>query len=247
MSNLHGERVIKIKSIQVESPPQVSTTNDSLLIEKKHLLASIKDSEEKLQSIQKEQERLLQETTSRINEAKENWKNERNELMEAAKEEGYQAGFELGKQESLTQYQQLIEQANTITDAARKDYHAAVERSDQTILDLAIYISERILNQEIKAEPSAYIGLLQDAIKEIKDKSIISIYVPPNSYEFVLQQKSELSRIVEDDTKLSIYANDELPEDGCIIEHPFGQIDASIDTQLSQIRQALSEIMAGNE
>ncbi|MFB4475339.1 flagellar assembly protein FliH, partial [Oceanobacillus caeni] len=58
--------------------------------------------------------------------------------------------------------------------------------------------------------------------------------------------KQELTQLLENNLKLSIYVKEELDVNACIVEHPFGQIDASIDTQLSQIKQILQDVVQEN-
>ena len=84
-------------------------------------------------------------------------------------------------------------------------------------------------------------------IKEIKDQSVVSIYLHPANYEIVLEQKAELKKMLETDTKLSLYINDELAENSCVIKHPFGEIDASVDTQLEAIRNVLKDLTMEQE
>src|SRR5699024_4681247 len=100
--------------------------------------------------------------------------------------------------------------------------------------------------QKIDYDPNVMVSIVAAAIKEIKEQSIISIYVHPNHYQVMLQQKKELENVVDGDSKMAIYIDHELTEQGCRIEHPFGQVDASVETQLSQIHDILQSIVMEN-
>lgn len=56
-----------------------------------------------------------------------------------------------------------------------------------------------------------------------------------------MNQKEELEQIVRNDDVISIYTDRNLQEHSCIVKHPYGQIDVSIDTQLQQLKIALEE------
>ena len=56
-------------------------------------------------------------------------------------------------------------------------------------------------------------------------------------YQYLLSQKEELITIFSHETNLFIYPNEDLPEDGCVIESESGRLDASIDTQLLEIKR----------
>lgn len=129
-----------------------------------------------------------------------------------------------------------------IIDSAKKDYHETLEKSEETIVELAIHISGKIIKQRFSDDRSTIIPIVKDAIKQIEDQSEIRIFLHPTQYENVMNQKNELLTIVGDETKLSILVKDELKEGACIVEHPFGRIDASVDIQLEQIRRILQDI-----
>lgn len=206
----------------------------------------IKDYQNEILKLEKRRKQLLIETENEIVKEKELWEKQKEKLIKKAHDKGYQDGLSIGKQEGLRQYNDLINQANEIIKRATKDYHNTIEESEEMIIGLAIYTAEKVLEQKINGDPEQFLSIVSTAIKEIKDQSTISIYLHPNNYEFVVQQKDELVETLDGDTKLSIYIDQELNENDCIIEHPFGQIDASVDTQLNQIRSALVEFVLEN-
>ncbi|MFD1850383.1 flagellar assembly protein FliH [Oceanobacillus bengalensis] len=202
---------------------------------------------EQLTTLETQQKELLQATKTQIEKEKSNWQTERAKWIEEAKEEGYKSGYLSGQQDSISEYKGLLEKANTITEQATKDYHTTLDKSETTILQLSISIAEKVMKQKITDDPSVFSNLVKTVIKSIKDKSMITIYTHPDNYEMILEQKDELIRLLENDTKLSIYVKDELSENACIIEHPFGRVDASVDSQLEQIRNILLDFHEENK
>ncbi|WP_165769089.1 flagellar assembly protein FliH [Virgibacillus profundi] len=245
MSNTgtHNNKVIQIKPIEVLKKDPIPTENEGI----NEIQNELQIAKNELQSLIQQKEKLLNETKKEIEVEKENWSKEKQLYIEKAKEEGHTAGIALGKEESLKQYEELLTKANSITDLVIKDYHSTIEKSENTILNLSIHTAEKIIKEKLETDPSSFLRIVKAAIKEITDQSVISIYLHPEKYEFVLKQKDELLHILENDTKLSIYMNDELDENSCLIQHPFGQIDAGIDTQLEEIRTVLHEIAMENK
>lgn len=241
-----NEKVIKIKKIEFSQG--IQGNNSETDIEKMEVVEKeLKDVKKEIENLLIEKESLIQKTKDEVNNEKSNWDNEKRQWIEEAKKQGHSEGFKLGKEESLQSYQQLLEKANDFTTAALKDYHVTVEKSNETILDLAVHTARKILDQQLKEDPNSFLPIVKAAIKEIKNQPIITIYLHPDNYEIVLQQKEELAQILENESKLSIYSNEEMAVNSCIIEHPFGQIDAGIDTQLKQIRTSLHTIALENE
>ncbi|API93886.1 MULTISPECIES: flagellar assembly protein FliH [Virgibacillus] len=195
-----------------------------------------------LADLHEEQKRLMEQTQQEIEAEKQAWQEEKQKYIEAAKKEGYQAGFSLGKSESLTAYKEYLDQANQIIDSAKQDYHTLIEEHEETIMEIAIHTAEKILKQKIDANPELFLSIIKAAIKELKDQSEVALYLHPDQYTFVIQHKEELASLIEQNAKLTCYVSDEIKENGCMIKHPFGQVDVSVDTQLEEIGKVLSEL-----
>jgi len=109
------------------------------------------------------------------------------------------------------------------------------------IVKLAVRSAEKVIKQQLSEHPESFLEIVKAAIHELKDHAVVSIFLHPDNYEHVLKQKDELRQLLDAETKLAIYIREDLEKNSCLIEHPYGQIDASVDTQLDQIRQALEE------
>lgn len=239
------QREIKIKPIELvkKKTKRTDPQYESLVIEEK-----LKAAKKELELVQHEASELMDKANASVKKEKDSWAQEKQQWIEEAKREGYQVGFEQGKTESLNTYHETIDQANRIVDLANTDYQITLEKTEDVIIQLAMHTAEKIIEQKLNEKPEQFAHIVKNALKEIKDQAVISIYLHPVNYENVLQQKSELKRILEYDTKLSLYIDEKLKENSCIIEHPFGRIDASVDTQLEKIREALEEVMEqGND
>ena len=233
------KKVIQLKQIQKPIVEEPVSYEAKIQLE----LSKVKEAKKELEAVKKERKNIIADTESQIQLAKEKWEEEKLLLMEQVKQEGFQVGFEQGKNESLEQYSQLINEANLIIDAAKKDYQLTVEKSEETILQLAVYVAGKIMKQQLEHNPESFIPIVKEAISNIKDQRELSIFLHPDNYEYVLTQKNELERILDSKANLSIYVNEALEKDSCLIEHPFGKIDASIHTQLSKMHQVLYEIV----
>ena len=236
-----GERIIEIRPIE-RYVPKEPVSHETLQQSFESIEDRIHSAENELRDLQKKRLDLLQQTEAEIAEARTQWEAERGAYVEAARQEGLETGLTQGRDEGHSEYAELITQANNVLEAAQKDYQATLEKSDHAIIELAIATADKILNKKLEEEPEQFINIVKSAIEEIDDQSTVMINLNPANYETVLNQKDELERILTHDTKLSIYLNEELGENDCIIEHPYGQIDASIDTQLKQIRDILHEL-----
>lgn len=182
-----------------------------------------------------------------VQQAKEEWEQERVRLVNQAREEGYHAGWEQGESKGYSEYKEKLLQVEQIIQSAKKDYHTYLEASENTILDLAVRIAEKIVHQKIEDDQGFFTSLVKKAVREVKEFQDVEIHVNPENYEYLLSKKEELLAVFTHNTNLFIYPDSDLPEGSCLLESPYGRIDASIDTQLAEIKRRLTEWMESDQ
>lgn len=242
--NTSEKKVISIKPFNVVE----DQVEEEEIIEEEHHETPIelieqanKEAEQIILHAQKKQEELF----SQIQQERSAWEAERERLINEAKEEGYKAGWNEGQQEGFFQYQQFITEAQQIVQTAKQDYLAYLETSEKTILDLAVAVAEKIVATKIEDHENYFLSLVKKAIKEVKEYQDVQIHVNPKQYSILLENKEELLAVFSHHTDLFIYPDSDLAEGSCIIESPNGRIDASIDTQLTEVKEKLSECLVG--
>ncbi|WLR53200.1 flagellar assembly protein FliH [Bacillus tianshenii] len=204
----------------------------------------IQQAHEEAQMIRQEAEQYSQEMLQQVEQERLNWETEKQQLIEQAKQEGYAAGYDQGTQDGYQQYAAIIEEARQVVGAAKLDYEKHLEDSEYTILHLGITAAEKILATKLEEDPDYYMHLVRRAIREVKEHENIQIQVHPTKYELLLTHKDELLALFTRPTsELYIYPNDEMQEFQCLIESSFGRIDASIDSQLNEIKLKLLQVL----
>ncbi|MBM7659364.1 flagellar assembly protein FliH [Bacillus mesophilus] len=237
------KKVIKLQPIVFqqsldEESPEILRVKASQ--EAESLLANAKSQSEAMIYEAKQRLQLINE---QINEMKFAWETEKEKLFEEVKAEAFQVGFQQGEVAAVEQYSAIIKEGCHIVEQAKLDYISQVELAEETILKLGIKVAEKILRVHLDETKDDFIQLVKHAIKEVKDYTDINIMVHPSMYEMVLAQKDELKALFNGDKSLYIYPNEELRETGCLIESSFGRIDASIDSQLNELKVKLLELI----
>lgn len=238
------KKVIKLKPIPFEESPEIADPNTAEE-QMKTLDMQIKEAEKRLKQLEKtykNQELKLQE---KIKKQRAAWDEEKLILIEEAKEKGYKEGFAYGEQKSMEKYAETIDYINQLANKALKDYESTVSSSSEKILQIAIQVSEKILGRKLKEDSSSFLSIVETALDTLNNSETISIYVHPKNYELLLKQKKSLVGYVDGQANIQIFIDKDLSETSCIIEHPFGQVDASIDTQLNEIHKVLQNINNG--
>lgn len=235
-----NKKVISIKKItdifnqEAERDQFVETDEMTLQLKVDQLRHEIK-------TLQIEKEKVLQDLQNAIEEEKQLWEEQKEQEREEAQEVGYKVGYDAGYEEVFKKYESLLTEANDIVQLAKQEFDKTVSKHEQAIINLAIAVAEKITAHSIETEPELFKQIVEDAILDLIDSSNVEIFVHPSHYDLILSQKEELEQIVRNDDVISVYTDKSLLEHSCIIKHPYGQIDVSIDTQLQQLKIALEE------
>lgn len=156
-------------------------------------------------------------------------------------EQGFNQGYQDGVNEAQKQVDGFLAQAEEIVSLSRTDYQQKIEDAESTILELGLQIAEKIVGTSLAADNNTWISLVKQALNEVREQEVVKIYVHPFWYETTLKQQAELMEAAMHATELTIYPDGKLPENGCIIDTPFGKVEATLDVQLSEMKRILSE------
>src|SRR5690625_3909283 len=106
--------------------------------------------------------------------------------------------------------------------------------------------ANKILDEELTNNPEKFQNIVTKVMNDLKDNETITIIVHPKNYQYIYEQKEELEQLIDEDGIITLQVDHTFNESDCIIKHRFGQIDASIDVQLQQIKTALKESVSEN-
>lgn len=174
-------------------------------------------------------------------------KKEMEQSLEAAKRQGQQQGYQHGLNEGRKQYEERIGEAQATVVSAKEGRRDRLDETEYDILALAVKIAGEIIGTTLIEDETRWLDVVKDAITEVKEYEEIRLIVHHKWYDFVVSHRKELEVLLKKTAELYIYpeaVNDEL---SCIIEFPYGRIDAGIDSQLSEIKQKLAAKLEESE
>lgn len=167
--------------------------------------------------------------------------NAREKGFELGHDEGVKAGREEGFNKMKTEAQPLF---NTLQGAIQKSAKLETEvrsMAEQQLVRLALGIAEKIIKREVEAA-SPVVENLREAVKRAVDLNRLDIRVHPEDLELVQRYRPSLLAEVEGIKAVHIQADSALMPGGCIVETNFGDIDARIERQLTEIEKEIQEV-----
>lgn len=240
------KKTISIKKVIQEN---FSLTED---LEQRNIPAITKSTDEELKEAMEQADQIRREAQleyesfqQRMNDEMIAYQQQAEELFRQAEENGYNSGFQEGLTEGQKQYENFIQDAKSIVDASKKDYFHKLEEAEPIIVDLAVKVAEKIVASTLEVDRGYWLSLVRSVVNEVRELTLVKLYVHPNWFEYTLAHKEELKLLLPNADSFYIYPDAHLEENGCQIETPFGKIDASVDSQLTEIKFALHDKLKG--
>ncbi|MFH0803336.1 MAG: FliH/SctL family protein [bacterium] len=163
-------------------------------------------------------------------------------VQKQAARDGFSQGKEEGFRAAYEEVASLIQEARKVLQEAVNHQERILANSEPEIARLAIKIAERILGVEVKTNPETVLGIIQAALKRIRDREQVTIRVNQEDYEKVKAHKDTYTRLVDGVKTMDIAPDPRVERGGCIIETNLGNVDARISTQLAALEIAFKGV-----
>ncbi len=149
-------------------------------------------------------------------------------LFEKSKREGFEEG--------LSQWAQQIQ----FLEEKKEQVQAEVEK---VIGKIASIVTKKILDREIKQDPSTVVDIIRKHLKSVSNHRYIEIFVNKKDLEAFQNHRDKLKNIFENVATIAIQQRDDVSEGGAIIETEAGIIDARIESLWVNIENTFEELL----
>jgi flagellar assembly protein FliH len=163
-------------------------------------------------------------------------------LLEGIDErEAYQKGFAegtaVGKEQAAVEVQPVLDRlAHTLAELS--SLRSRIRRdAEKDLLKLAVAIARRVLHREVTIDPESIEGLIKVALEKLQSRDLCRVRVHPNHAAFM---KSSFDRI-SNSKKIELIADASLRCGDVMFETEHGTLDASIESQLSEIERGFAD------
>lgn len=156
-------------------------------------------------------------------------------IRENASADGYQAGLEMAKEDIS-----MLKDAIEIFYGAKQQVYDSIAPD---ILAISIDIAKKIIKKEISENPDIILSNIKEILSGLsKEETKIILKVNPVQAEMLRQEVPQAVNAAGLEAKVVIMPDENIMEGGCILTTTNGVIDATIETQMSIISEALKEL-----
>jgi len=159
--------------------------------------------------------------------------------VRAAYNQGLAAGEAAARERAQQKLDPVLHGLNTIiAELATMRKHVRAEAEDDAV-KLAIAIARRVLYRELATDPDAILGLVKAAFSKLNARETHRLRVSPSDAAVIQEHRAKL----QIPPGLEIAPDGSLTPGSAIFETSRGDLDASIETQLSEIDRGLTDAL----
>lgn len=206
--------------------------------------------EEILSDAKKEYERIIKEAkaeaTEIIEEAKvqseeyiEDAYSKSTKIIKEARQNGYQEGYNEGKKIS----DELIKEANQYKNQYYIQREEILKETEGDVVTLVLDICDKVFNDFVENNKESVLSIISKGINSLNGREKLVIRVSIEDYDFVEMYKDRILVMANLVEEIEIKADNSLNSGGCVIETSKGNVDASMETQLNEIRKLLKDLL----
>ncbi|SHJ30475.1 FliH/SctL family protein [Parasporobacterium paucivorans] len=173
----------------------------------------------------------------------------RSDAYETAAREGHKSGYEQGRQEAYEEHAKKLREdtnrleeeiARAIEDMENKKA-LMMETHLNDLKNISVSIAEKIIKTSLSASEEIIKRMIISAADKLKKSQWAKIYISDSDSDRIVKGDAALIReLGKLSDNIKIIAMDGEEEGTCIIELPEEIIDASVNTQLENIRDILN-------
>lgn len=151
---------------------------------------------------------------------------------------GEKAGFEFGKQKAEVLFNGIASLLEALS-AFKETLHKPCE---DEMVELCVAISRKVLQRELELKRDGIVECVRMALKSVVAGGEITIKVNPKDQDILLQHKGELAKYGDGVKGVKVEADESVSRGGCLVDTNFGEIDASIDSIMTEIEEKLKGV-----
>lgn len=189
------------------------------------------------------QEEILSEANKKANEiiaeAQESLNNA-NRSRDSIENEAFQEGYNRGH----NQAEEYIAQSNNMLSEITNVRKAVIEELEPEIIGMIQALFEKVVGISMDTDNQVIVNLIKKTLTEFGIKHSLVIKVSNEDYENVLNNKHYILSELKGIDDFDLVKTETLKSGDCIIQTQSGEIDSSISTQLNNINNIISELIA---
>ncbi|MDR2494827.1 MAG: flagellar assembly protein FliH [Spirochaetaceae bacterium] len=158
-----------------------------------------------------------------------------------AEEQGEIQGREAGFQQGKIEVDRLIERTQLVLERAQDKRGEILVETEQRIIDLVILIARKVIKTISENQRDVVAANVQEALRKVKGRGDVIIRVHTADLQLTTDHIKDFIQTLEGPRNIQVQEDSSVDKGGCVIETDFGEIDARISSQLTELETKIME------
>ncbi|WP_404335972.1 FliH/SctL family protein [Planococcus rifietoensis] len=237
-----GTKIIGLRKVETRRPFEAQADSD---VEQYgvRLKEEVSGLEQQLDTLRKQLAEEQQQAYAEMAEWRETQQQQALEQAEqqgqAAAEAGFQEGFTQGLAQAEADFLQKRELMESLIAAAYEEQRRIIRESEPFLLSLSTEIARKIIRNELMQDDVQLLSIIRHALRQADDTEEVAIHVALEDYPAMLPFEDELKSYIRAGAELKLMPVAGQTPSGCTIHTKNGSFDATLDSQLNEIKKQL--------
>jgi flagellar assembly protein FliH len=156
---------------------------------------------------------------------------------------GYEDGLKKGKEEGLAEFRSqsaaALESFQEFVSSFEATKTEVFKANERFLMDLVFQVAKMITLKELSTDKDYVVRLARTLMERVGIRENVKIKINQNDAASLDTLKADLTNTFSDLKNLAIEVSEDVKSGGCLIETQWSAIDATIETQLKGIQEAL--------
>lgn len=173
--------------------------------------------------------------------AKEEAEGIKGKIRDSANIEGYEEGFNKGREVLMMEVEQLKQQLKLEIEVVKVHKESLIKEIEPKMVEIIMHLVISLVGKQSLYQDTI-LFVIKKGLEEVELKGDIIIKISPEDYEYVIENRKEIESIFSNKIDVEIFKDVQLEQNDCIIETSLGNIDCGLSGRLNGLINELKLI-----
>jgi flagellar assembly protein FliH len=194
------------------------------------------------QEAEEEATKIVSDAESRVAELEASAASKLEAAQREAAKQGRAEGREEGYKEGVAEAERLVGRLHIILDRAMDKRAEILAETETQVVELVLLVAKKVVKVISENQKSVVVQNIQQALRKLKTKSDVIVRVNLADLQLSTEHVKDFVQMTENAKRIQIVEDSTVDRGGCVIETDFGEIDARIASQLSELEEKILEV-----
>jgi len=172
---------------------------------------------------------------------------EADSIREAARAEGFQAGFDAGMAAANERLMPVANAFEAAMAALGEERARQADEVERHAVDLALQIAEKAIGAALEVRPEHVVDVVRGGLRRLVERDRVIVLVNPEDMELVRDAAAGLQAELGGIGALDVQAERRVGRGGAIVRRHAGEVDGRLEPQLERARETLLDALRGSD